>query len=75
MKGPRFDPRVRLPVRSVSLHAWSVPNTIEAEGLVREFKKGPLAAVRLDRPARRSRRDLRLPRARTGRAVYDIAHA
>ena len=50
------------------------PASIEVEGLVREFKKGPRAVDGIDL-ARRARRDLRLPRAQRRRQVDDRAHA
>ena len=50
------------------------PASIEVEGLVREFKKGPRAVDGIDL-ARRARRDLRLPRAQRRRQVDDRPHA
>ena len=47
---------------------------IQAEGLAREFKGGHPGGGR-DRPCRRARRDLRLPRPERRRQVDDGAHA
>ena len=47
---------------------------VQADKLVREFKKGPRAVDGIDL-ARRARRDLRLPRPERRRQVDDRAHA
>ena len=51
-----------------------LPNGIEVEGLVREFKGGVRAVDGIDL-TRRAGRDLRLPRAQRRRQVDDRAHA